>query len=124
MEEKRYLKLEIPGLPTRPNENNFKHRWVKYREGKKWHEIVGSAFMATGCDIRFAAQVRIVYTRYSTRYCDWDAIPASLKAVQDALVRCGILVDDSAKYIPRCPEYRQEKCKKNETKIVIEIWEL
>lgn len=119
-----YLVMEIPGLPTRPNENAFRHKWAKYAESKKWHKKVGAIAKANGHAGLELTNIKIRFTRHSTRYCDWDAIPASLKAVQDALVISRVIQDDSIKVIPSCPEYRQEKCKRGHEKIVIEIWEL
>lgn len=48
---------------------------------------------------KFTGQVRITYTRYCNRYMDWDNMVSTGKFPFDALVKCGVLVDDSPKYV-------------------------
>jgi Holliday junction resolvase RusA-like endonuclease len=44
-------------------------------------------------------RVQVEFTRVSTRKMDYDNIRASFKLVGDALVRCGIIQDDSPDFI-------------------------
>lgn len=69
---------------------------------------------------RFNSPVRITITVYRQRLCDTDNIAA--KAAIDGIVRCGILLDDSAKFVKEVI-YRQQKVKSKEdeqTEILIE----
>ena len=68
----------------------------------------------------FGSPVRISVTVYRQIQCDTDNIAA--KAAIDGLVRCGVLKDDSAKFVKEVV-YRQEKVKSKEqekTEILIE----
>jgi len=69
-------------------------------------------------------QVKLKYTRFSSSKMDWDNLVISFKAVQDGLVESGIMKDDKVKNIPEIPVYTQEKAKKGEGYIEIEIWEI
>ena len=65
--------------------------------------------------------VRVTYTRYTSRFMDWDNACATFKHIGDALQRAGIISDDSPKVIVEFVP-RQVKCKMSEvrTEIVIE----
>ena len=65
----------------------------------------------------FTAPVRVAFHSIRTRLADADGL--SGKAVLDGIVACGLLADDSAKFV-RSVEHTQEKGKREETRIVIE----
>lgn len=64
-------------------------------------------------------QVRITYTRRSSKMMDWDNCMASLKPILDAFVKVGTIKDDSPKFIPEQPKLVQE-IGKPWTQIIIE----
>lgn len=53
-------------------------------------------------------QVRIAYTRIAKKTMDWDNCMSSFKHVCDALVKAGVIKDDSIKFIPEQPKLLQE----------------
>jgi hypothetical protein len=44
-------------------------------------------------------RARIAFARHSHRYLDFDGFVGALKPVMDALVRCGVIEDDSWKHV-------------------------
>ena len=69
----------------------------------------------------FDTSVIIEYSRYAGRYMDWDNFGASFKFVGDALVRCGIIKDDSPYFISsfRPMQYIEKDSKKKRVEIKI-----
>lgn len=65
----------------------------------------------------FDSLVRVTFVSIRARLADADGI--SGKAALDGVVACGILRDDSAEFV-QSVEHRQEKGKREETRIVIE----
>jgi Holliday junction resolvase RusA-like endonuclease len=71
---------------------------------------------------QFTTPVSIAVCSYRTRLVDADGV--SVKAVLDGLVHCGLLPDDSAKYVKEVT-YSQVKVKnREEEKTVITITEV
>jgi len=68
-----------------------------------------------------AVPVRISYTCYVKRLADSDARIS--KWVTDALVRCGILHDDSSREIPESPVIRQIKSKEEKTVVEVHVYD-
>ena len=69
---------------------------------------------------RFDSPVRITVVSYRQRLADSDGISA--KAAIDGLVHCGVLADDSPKFVKEV-RYRQVKVKskeEEETRLIIE----
>jgi Holliday junction resolvase RusA-like endonuclease len=48
---------------------------------------------------RHPGQVVIRYIGYKSALMDWDNFAASFKHIGDALVKCGVIVDDSPKFV-------------------------
>ena len=67
------------------------------------------------------ARVRITYIRHSANLLDWDNCAASAKHLLDAVVRAGIIADDSPKVVAEFV-VRQGKTKRAEqrTELIIE----
>lgn len=61
--------------------------------------------------VRHEGMVRISYKRFSPKMLDEDGLAASAKSFLDALVKCGIIEDDSPLVIQRPIEWLQEKGK-------------
>lgn len=97
------LPFALPGLNSKGG--LMRSHWSsrnKLKEAIQW-EIIGQGI------VQFEGQVRIEYTRYSKRLMDFDNLAASSKHIFDALVKCGVIADDSPKVIPECPKWLQEK---------------
>lgn len=119
-----HLVLTIPTLPPGMNGNNGMDR-MHYRAKQRWrqklrddilislHDTFGfNAFRVKidpkkeagdwdqTCNIRMATPCREVYTR---RYCgtsmDWVNAAASLKLLEDMVVRLGVIPDDTIEHI-------------------------
>ena len=72
-------------------------------------------------DEQFTSPVSITVRSYRTRQVDIDGISA--KAIIDGLVNCGLLADDSPKYVTSV-RYEQEKVKNaSDEKTVVTITE-
>jgi hypothetical protein len=48
---------------------------------------------------KHAGKVVIYYIGYKAVLMDWDNFGASFKHIGDSLVKCGVIVDDSPKYV-------------------------
>ncbi len=70
---------------------------------------------------KFPDIVRVTFTRYTIRFSDWDNMVSTGKHVFDSLVKNGVLVDDSPKYIVDFLP-KQVKCRRKDqrTEILIE----
>lgn len=65
--------------------------------------------------------VRITYTRYCSRYMDWDNACASFKWIGDSLVSAGFLKDDAPSIIQEfIPRQIKVKRAEERTEILIE----
>lgn len=60
--------------------------------------------------VRIPGQVDIEYHRSGKgALMDWDNLASTSKLFMDALVKCGVIEDDSPKFIPEMPAYSQSK---------------
>jgi Holliday junction resolvase RusA-like endonuclease len=93
------LRLEIPGLPPLQSAGARSHWAKRWRENRDWSKRV--AWATTGQrPPRPLDRARIVCTRYSPTEPDYDNLVASFKAAGlDALVRAGVLRDDSPEVV-------------------------
>jgi Holliday junction resolvase RusA-like endonuclease len=62
---------------------------------------------------------RVRVTRFG-RQLDYDNLVGGCKPLVDALVRAGLIVDDSPDHV--AVEYCQEKCKRKDARTEIEVW--
>jgi hypothetical protein len=127
MLKKFYINIELKGLPKG---GNFRGNWyAKYAENAKWANKIKEA---VGNNIPKAPikRVKLTYTRCSCSCSgdqpgmDWDNLVISFKPIQDALVTCGILENDTINNIPDMPIYKQEIAKRGDGKIRVELWEI
>lgn len=66
-------------------------------------------------------RAKITFTRVSVRMADYDGIGGSFKPVGDALVKCGVLKDDSPLYIDELVlKWKKSKSLKDQH-VIIEI---
>jgi len=106
-EQQRKLRIEIPGLPPRELSPNARVHWaVKAKAAREY----GSQVFYAAVDARNRsepakwknldrAKVRVWFYVPPRRRRDLDNLIASFKPGLDALVRCGILVDDSIGHV-------------------------
>lgn len=87
------LRFTVPRLPLL---NSAAHRrWsVLHREAQEWRTFI-AVCVGRRAPLRPLERARVVCTRRSTREPDADNLAWSFKPIFDALVRSGVLVDDS-----------------------------
>jgi hypothetical protein len=81
-------------LPKTPNQLLGAHWRVRAGHSKKWERIVWRYVWPIKPHEPLKA-ARLVFIRASSHPLDPDNLPGSFKAVQDALVKCGIILDDT-----------------------------
>jgi Holliday junction resolvase RusA-like endonuclease len=123
IKEMYHVVIKVNSLPQNTNSNAFRSHWSKYAETKRWEKLIGAAVNGN-LPRNPVGKARILYIRRSCGTLDWDNLVGCFKPIQDALVRCQILSNDSIKEIPEIPVYKQEKVKRGEGSISIEIWEI
>lgn len=97
----------IPDLPKMTNAIGRKHWINKHKESVKWRRLVAHECNQVKISGLGLEQATLTLTRYSSRPPDADGLVSGFKVVLDAMVRCGVLVDDNYKIIGM-PTYRWE----------------
>lgn len=72
---------------------------MHYTKRKQVKDIVIADISSQVKNISFAGKVRIIYTRFSSKYMDWDNFCSSFKQIGDALKDCKIIIDDNPEII-------------------------
>lgn len=101
------LEFELPGLPRTLNDRG--HWRVRHAENQKWLKLVAFATSGKRPPVPLE-RARLTLTRMSSREPDFDNRVSGFKPIVDALVRCGVLVDDKMSNIGS-PEFLWEKAK-------------
>lgn len=90
------LRLTFPFTPKPLNKSLRTHYHARNRESKAWDGMIAVETIHKRPETPLPkAKLRLI--RYSHRFLDFDGLVGSMKPVVDALVTCGILVDDSWK---------------------------
>ncbi len=102
MTQKFELPIALPGLNG--DKGLIRQHWTNAAKMKEWllHKVLEAELRCHD------GQVRITYTRRAKKKMDWDNCMSSLKHGLDALVKAGIIIDDSPKSIPEQPRLIQE----------------
>lgn len=117
-ETKYRLEIELPGIPKTINAlGSSKHWRVVQQHNLKWKRDVMLACRQKEPKAPLK-KCTITYTRFSSRYPDFDNLVNSFKVVQDGLVLAKIIENDSMAVI-HDPKYCFEKCKQKEARITI-----
>jgi Holliday junction resolvase RusA-like endonuclease len=89
-----FLQLQIPETPKSLNKKLRAHRFANLKEMKSWAQVIHleTRYQKPKCPLERA---RIKIIRNAHRMLDFDGLVGSMKPVVDALVKCGILKDDS-----------------------------
>lgn len=106
------LYIRVDGLPKTPNQLMRKHWAIVSKERLIWHNAVAAAIGASRPK-RPLAKASVRFVRNSAREPDFDGLCGSTKFLMDALVNCGIIVDDRPSIIGS-PGFSWVKCKKGE----------
>ena len=112
--------IEVDELAPMLNGRNGLKRmhWTKYAEIRdKWVWLLRWKTKA-----KFTGKVRIDHERHSVKPPDADNLASQFKVIGDALVRCGVIEDDSVKVISGGLHPKWVKAKNNKAqKTVIKI---
>lgn len=117
------LKISVEKLPTSLNITLRSHFFKVNKEKQEWNKLI-AYHCSNKKPIDPLQRCQISVTRYSIRLMDYDGLVGSLKPVIDALIYCGIIIDDN--YLVTGPwNVDQIKVKhKNEQRLEIQIDEL
>ena len=115
------LEFEIPALPKTTNANSRVHWRSKHREAKNWDLLINHHATLQGKPKAPLHRAILKLTRYSSSEPDYDGLVSSFKFVIDALVSCGVLVNDKRENVG-VPEYKWEKVARNKggIKVIVE----
>jgi len=100
---------------------HWSRRRALARDLSIWIRCISASL--SGCSTPLTGPVLVRYTRrYAKQPMDWDNLGASFKLIGDALVRAGVLADDSPKVIGRLElaQVKVASIKKQGTTIEIE----
>lgn len=116
------LEFKIAETPDSPNRLLGAH-WTK-RAGyaKKWERIVWKHVWQQ-LPQKPLNRAKVTLTRFSTKKMDADNARSSFKPVMDALVKLGVLADDSPSVVGE-PQVLQEKAPLRQKGIVVRIEEV
>lgn len=116
------LTFQINATPKSPNVFYSSHWRTRHTHTRKWHTLVFTKVwhMKPPKPLKRAV---IEMQRFSPRKMDADNCRLSFKPVLDALVKCGVIADDTMAVIGE-PKVTQEKCSNKDKKIVIKITEV
>ncbi len=113
--------FEIAVLPKLPNSRSQKSFWGLHNEKKNWTNYIALATIGKRPDSPLKKS-EITITRCSSRICDLDNLYGSLKAPLDALVRLGMIIDDSPLAVSLFAKWK--KTTATESKLIFEIKEI
>lgn len=65
-------------------------------------------------------KVRITYTRYGSRFLDWDNLGGSFKSLGDALISTGVIIEDNPNVVIDF-KMRQLRVSRKEVKLTVEV---
>lgn len=114
------FEFEINALPKTPNSLLGSHWRMRSQHSLKWRKLVAEVLVqARAIPEEPLSKAAITLIRCSAREPDFDGLTGSFKAVLDALVRMGVIVDDRPSVIG-VPSYGWEYAKKGKIKVRIE----
>jgi hypothetical protein len=117
-----YVFLKVEGLPS--GLNSGKTRYARASENKVWARKMAIEISKGKKPAKPLRLVKLRFIRYSTHEMDWDNLVSTFKPLQDALIREGIILDDSPKVIPEMPIYDQGTAPRGKGYCTVEVWEL
>lgn len=101
--EKNPMKLvaefTVEDLPKMTNAFNRQHWTHKYKENIKWKRLISDQCQKASISGLGLNSAVLTFTRHSTKAPDYDGLVSCFKPITDALVKCGVLVDDNMSII-------------------------
>lgn len=112
------LSFSVSFLPSLNTSATRRHWSVAHREVKRWRKIVAAhAFRYYPLQ-----RARVTMVRLSSVEPDHENLTMSFKPVLDALVHCGVLVDDGPAHVERV--YRWEKVARGRGCVGVKVEEI
>lgn len=111
------LEFSVPTLPKSPNQLLGAHWAVRANHAKRWERLIW-AYVWPRKPAAPLKKAKLTLIRHSIRVMDADNLRSSFKPVVDALVKLGIIADDSMAVIGE-PIVRHERTRRKEQKITI-----
>lgn len=115
------LTFSVPFLPAMNTSATRRHWSHAHREVKRWRAIVAS-HTAGQRPAQPLERARVTMVRLSSVEPDHENLTMSFKPVLDALVHCGVLVDDGPAHVERV--YRWEYAPRGQGSVRIEVEEI
>lgn len=112
------IEFTLNYLPKTPNSLLRQSYWIVKKEKDTIHCLVKANLLQipeTPWE-----RVKLLLVRQSSSQCDYDGLVSSFKYVVDALVKCGIMVDDSYVVTGQW-ECLWQKVKRNQGKIYVKV---
>jgi len=94
---------------------------IHWSKRKKWVDAFQALIMAQ-TQKKIQGEVIVTYERHNTRFMDWDNMGASFKTIGDALVKCGVIEDDSPEIIVKFDPQQVKVGKTIERKTIVKIY--
>lgn len=111
------FRAEIPTATPSLNKVKRMH-FHAYRRLREQYETILRSRMH-GFDLANGMR-QVAITRWGSRELDLDNFVGGCKPLVDALKRCGLIVEDSPKYVRI--NYTQRKSPRKEVRTVVEVW--
>lgn len=113
----RHWRVTVYGLLPLPNETNAMGLRARLRLKKGWRTWAVQSLRSAR--VPALGRARVTFTRHSSGTPDADAVVASCKYVQDALVVAGVIVDDAPAHLQAT--YRAARCPQGQAHVDIDI---
>ena len=113
------MSFTVPFLPPMNTSSTRRHWAVAHREVKRWRTIIA---LSKPKPHKPLERARVTMVRLSAQEPDHENLAMSFKAALDALVHCGVLVDDSPAHVERV--YRWERAKPRRGCVGIKVEEI
>lgn len=117
------LEFKISQLPDSPNKLLGAHWTRRKKHADKWLRLVWAKVLQEEAPPEPLKKAKLTLVRYSTHKLDSDNLRSSFKAVVDALVKVGVIVDDDMDVIGE-PEVRQEPTTRENKFIYVKVEEI
>ncbi len=116
------LKIEIDSLPKSLNKKLRSHFHKNKKENDSWDRMIYFKTLKSKPPTPLV-KAKIKLIRHSHRTLDYDGLVGSMKPVVDALVDCGVLIDDSWKVLGKWDVDQKFRPKKKGCLLEIEVLE-
>lgn len=115
------IEFELSGLPKSTNGLMSAHWSVKHKMTREWTERVHYVLQVGGLMPKSPFnKATLTLTRFSSSEPDFDGLVSSFKWIVDALIKCGVIVNDKPSVIGQ-PKYEWIKAPRGQGKIRVRV---